>query len=49
MTHDQIITLIFASLFAVSEVLAGIPAVKANSIFGIISSILKNLAGKKDQ
>ncbi len=49
MTHDQIIARVFGSLFAVSEVLAGIPANKSNSIFGVIFSILKNLAGKNGQ
>lgn len=40
------ITLIFAALFAVSEVLALIPSVKANSVFQGIVGIIKLLAGK---
>jgi len=35
----------FAVLFGISEALAGIPSVKANSIFQLIHGILGKLAG----
>jgi hypothetical protein len=38
---------VFGALFALSELLAAIPAVKANSIFQLVAGILKALAGKK--
>lgn len=41
---DQFTTIIMA-LLAVSELLALIPALKANSIFQLIVGILKKLAG----
>ena len=37
---------IFAALFAISEVLAAIPSVKANSIFDMVVGFLKMVAGK---
>lgn len=37
---------ILAALLAVSEVLAAIPQVKANSVFGLVVGILKSIAGK---
>lgn len=43
----EIIAIVFGSLFAVSEVLASIPALKANSIFQIIYNVLKALAKKE--
>ena len=33
-------------LFGVSEALASIPAVKANSVFQLISNLLKSISGK---
>ena len=41
------IAIICGCLFAISEVLAAIPALKSNSIFQIIQSILKAIVGKK--
>lgn len=37
---------ILAVLLAVSELLAAIPAIKANSIFQLASGFLKKIAGK---
>ena len=37
---------ILGFLFALSEVLALVPAVKANSVFQLVSSILKKAVGK---
>jgi len=37
---------ILAALLAISEVLAAVPAIKANSVFGLIVNGLKALAGK---
>jgi len=33
-------------LLAISEVLAAIPSIKANSIFGVVVGLIKKLAGK---
>ena len=41
------IAVIVAALFAVSEALALIPAIKANSVFQAIYSAIKALAGRK--
>jgi hypothetical protein len=41
------ITLIAIALLAVSEGLASIPAIRANSIFQFIVNIIKTVAGKK--
>lgn len=41
------VTIIAVALLAVSEVLASIPAIRANSIFQLISNIIKTVAGKK--
>lgn len=38
--------IIAAALFAVSEALALIPAIKANSVFQLIYNWLKGIAGK---
>ena len=40
------ITIILAALFAVSEALSYIPALKANGVFQLIFGILGKLAGK---
>lgn len=40
------ITLILAVLLGVSEALAMIPQVQANSVFQLVLGILKKLAGK---
>lgn len=40
------VTLIFAALFAVSEVLSLIPAVKANGVMQFVFGVIKTLAGK---
>lgn len=37
---------IITALLAISEVLAYIPAIKANSIFQLITSLLRKLAGR---
>ena len=37
---------IVVALLAISEVLASVPAIKANSVFGLIVGILKSVAGK---
>ena len=39
-------TLIFAALFAVSEALALIPSLKANSVFQAVFGLLKKVIGK---
>jgi hypothetical protein len=39
-------TVIVAALFAISEVLGMIPAVKSNGIFQFIANLLKALSGK---
>jgi hypothetical protein len=39
-------TLIALALFAISEVLAQIPSVKSNSIFQLITNLLRSRAGK---
>jgi len=41
------ITIILVALLAVSEVLALIPQVKANSVFQTIWNLLKTMTGKK--
>jgi hypothetical protein len=40
------LVMIFGVLFGISESLAMIPSVKANSVFQMIFSVLKALAGK---
>ena len=40
------INLVLLALLAVSEVLAVMPSVKANSIFQLVVDVLKKLAGK---
>ncbi|MBA7570138.1 hypothetical protein ES708_11885 [subsurface metagenome] len=42
------IAVILAALLAVSEAIALIPAIRANSIFQMIWNLLKVLAGKKN-
>ena len=45
---DQATLLLIVSvLFGVSEALALIPAIKANSVFTLVFDILKRLAGKQ--
>jgi hypothetical protein len=39
-------TEILAALLALSEVLAAIPAIKANSVFGLVVGVLKSAVGK---
>jgi hypothetical protein len=39
-------TVVFGFLFALSEVLALIPALKANSVFEMVVGLLKKVAGK---
>ena len=38
--------IILGALFAVSEALALIPAIKSNSVFTLVWNVLKKLAGK---
>ena len=38
--------LILGALFAISEVLAVVPSIKSNSVFGIIYNALKSIMGK---
>lgn len=40
-------TLILAALLAVSEVLAQIPSIKANSIFELAVGLLKKISGQQ--
>ena len=40
------LTLVFGVLFGISESLAMIPAVQANSVFELVLGLLKTLAGK---
>ena len=40
------VTLIVAALFATSEALSLIPAVRANGIFQLVSGVLRTLARK---
>jgi hypothetical protein len=37
---------ILAALLSVSEVLAAVPSIKANSVFGLVVNALKAIAGK---
>lgn len=39
-------TIIFGFLFALSEVLALIPSLKANSVFETVVGLIKKVAGK---
>jgi hypothetical protein len=48
MSKSDIFALVFASLYAVCEVLVKVPSIKANSFFELVSHILKNLAGKNN-
>jgi hypothetical protein len=45
MTNSNL-TILFGVLFGISEALALIPSVQANSVFELILGILKTLAGK---
>jgi hypothetical protein len=40
------LALVFGVLFALSEAIGMIPSIQANSVFQMIFSILKKLAGK---
>lgn len=44
----ETLMMIFGVLFGISEALAVIPVVKSNSVFQMISNILKALAGKNE-
>lgn len=44
--QTAVVAAIFAALFAISEALALIPAVKANSLFQLLYGLLKKVAGK---
>lgn len=39
-------TVVFGFLFALSEVLALIPALKSNSVFEMVVGLIKKIAGK---
>lgn len=45
--HNHSVEVILAALLALSEALALIPAIKANSIFEMLSNLLQKLAPKK--
>ena len=45
-TQYPIVGLVGTGLFVVSEVLAGIPRVKANSVFQVLSELVRSLFGK---
>lgn len=45
--ENEVITIILAAALAVSEALALIPSIKANSIFQMVVNALKGLAPKK--
>jgi hypothetical protein len=47
MTHEQIIIALTAAL-ALSEALALIPGIKANSVFQLVVNVIKSVLGKKD-
>lgn len=47
--YYQIATGIFGGLFVVSEALAKIPSIKANSVFQAIQNGLKFLSGNSDK
>lgn len=47
MDQSQLVIILAAAL-ALSECLALIPAIKANSIFQLVVGVLKSLAPKKD-
>lgn len=42
-------TAIFVALFVLSEALAGIHAVKSNSVFQLVQSVLRKLAKKEKE
>lgn len=46
MTQETIMMILLV-LFGISEALANIPQVKANSVFQLIAGILASLTGKK--
>jgi ABC-type methionine transport system permease subunit len=48
MSTSQVIALIIGILLSISEGLALIPSVKANSIFQLIVNVLKAISGKSD-
>jgi len=40
------VTAVTTGLFVVSEVLASVPAIRANSVFQLVFGLMKKLAGK---
>jgi hypothetical protein len=48
MTTEEILAIVFGCLFAIDQALAAIPSVKSNSVFQLISAILKILGGKNN-
>lgn len=48
MSHETLM-LIFGVLFGVSEALAAVPVIKANSVFQLILNILGSIVGKKSE
>jgi hypothetical protein len=46
LTLFQVATAVCGGLWTISEALAAIPSIKANSVFQAISRVLKSLAGK---
>jgi hypothetical protein len=45
MTHDDI-TIIAAALFAISEALSLIPAIRSNGVLQLVFSIIRRVAGR---
>lgn len=43
---SNLLAMVFGVLFGISEALAQIPQVKANSVFQVLAGILAKLAGK---
>ncbi len=44
---QQNAAVLLAGLFGISEILAQIPSVKANSVFQLIFGVIKQLSGRK--
>jgi hypothetical protein len=49
MSVMEIILLVLGCLFAMSEVLASVSFIKANSVFQLVQNILKALVGSKEE
>lgn len=49
MTTQEILMIVFGSLFAISEVLGSVSFIKANSIYQVIFRLLGAIVGKKTE